>query len=77
MCQLCNTDCLLFYLITLQTWKTSRRTEEALFLSVKVREWFCCAAPHHILEVKHCYETMMYMWLRWFRPALSLVPISK
>lgn len=36
-----------------QTWKTSRLTEEALSQSVKVKEWFCCAALHHILEVKH------------------------
>lgn len=35
-----------------QTWKTSRHTEEALCQCVKVKEWFCCAAHHHILEVK-------------------------
>lgn len=34
-----------------QTWKTSRLTEEALYQSAKVKEWFCCAALHRILEV--------------------------
>lgn len=37
-----------------QTWKTSRLTEGAPCLSVKVKEWFCCVAHHHILEVKRC-----------------------
>lgn len=41
-----------FLFFSFQTWKTSRFTEEALSQSVKVKEWFCCAAPRHILEVK-------------------------
>lgn len=48
----CLTYCPFIYLFIFQTWRTSRLTEEALYQSVKVKEWFCCAAPHHILEVK-------------------------
>lgn len=50
--QISCTYCPLLYFIALQTWKTSRRREEALFQSVKAKEWFCCVAPRHILEVK-------------------------
>lgn len=57
ICKMCYTDRLLFCFITLQTWKTSRHTEEALFPFVKVKEWFCCVAPHHILEVKQHNQT--------------------
>lgn len=74
MFQMYYTDCLLFYFITLQTWKTSRLKGEALFPSVKVKEWFCCVAPHHILEVKEHNQTMMYVRLRCLQLVLSSVP---
>lgn len=43
---------LVLFFSILQTWKTSRLREEALCQYVKVKEWFCSAALHLILEVK-------------------------
>lgn len=74
VCQMCYADCLLLSFITMQTWKTSRHTKEALFPSVKVKEWFCFVGPHHTLEVKQHNQTMMKTRLRFFGLVLSSVP---
>lgn len=68
--------CPLLYFIALQTWKTSRRREEALFQSERAKEWFCCVARRHILEVKQHrdhyikdYDVFSVFWLQpllWF-----------
>lgn len=59
------------FFLFFQTWKTSRRTEEALYQSVKVKEWFCCVAHRHILEVKphtvtfiDCSTSKPTKWMR-------------
>lgn len=52
-----------FFFFIFQTWRTSRLTEEALSPSVKVKEWFCCVALHHTLEVK---QTIHPYFLRLF-----------
>lgn len=58
-----------FYLLTFlhffQTWKTSRHTGEALFQSVKVKEWFCYAAHHHIQEVKTSWLLTSHFAKEW------------
>lgn len=75
MYQISCAYCPLLYFIALQTWKTSRRREGALFQSVKAKEWFCCVAPHHILEVKQHREHYINDYVVFRRVLTSVPPV--